>query len=186
VELASHPWGFGWEALVAIGTGLLALATFILARKTARLANASAADLRSQWRPLLVPGQATDGLQYDQEARRLRVPIRNSGRGPALFVRTLLDPENASPVNWSLGSLASGDEVVLIFDGISLQGPPRRQVLLDYRDLAERTYSTAIVIETFPEAPRFYDVRLFEDHTVTPHGDAVQQEGIRDPANPAW
>lgn len=176
---AAHPWAFGWEALVAIGTLTLAAGTVALAWTTRRLAAESAADLRSQWRPLLLPGEATHWLQYDEAKKQLIVPIRNAGRGPALFVRTLLDPDNSSPANWSLGSLAASDEVNLVFEGIYPKDPPRRQVLLDYRDLAERTYSTAIVIEGFPKEPRFYDVRPYEANPVTLHGDAVQQEGIK-------
>jgi hypothetical protein len=175
----SHAWAFGWEALAAIGTLALALATTALAWTTRRLAQESAADLRSQWRPLLVPGERTGALRYSREALKLQVPIRNSGRGPALFVRTLLDPDGSSPANWSLGSVAPGDEVTLVFEGVYPVDPPRRQVLADYRDLSERTYSTSIVIEGFPDEPRFYDVRPYVSHPVTPHGDALPQEGLQ-------
>lgn len=51
------------------------------------------------------------------------------------------------------------------------------QVLVDYRDLAGRTYSTSATFVGL----RIYDVRFFEEHAVTHHGDAVYpQSGLRD------
>jgi hypothetical protein len=74
--------------------------------------------------------------------------------------------------------MAAGDVVRLAFS-VEARPPDRWQVLLDYRDLAGRTYSSAIVIESTPEL-RFYDVRTYEDRKVTPHGDALPQSGITD------
>jgi positive regulator of sigma E activity len=48
-------WTLGWEALVAIGTLLLALVTFLLVRGTADLARSSEADIQAQWRPVILP-----------------------------------------------------------------------------------------------------------------------------------
>ena len=67
---AAHPWAFGWEALAAIGTLALALGTVALAWTTRHLAEESAADLRSQWRPLLLPGEAIHRLQYANSTLR--------------------------------------------------------------------------------------------------------------------
>lgn len=161
-------WAFGWEALVAIGTLLLACVTAGLAWLTRTLAKSSAADVRSQWRPVILPGTK---LAYDPDGKLLVVAIRNSGRGPALFVRTTLDPTGNSPDNWNLGALAPGDEVTLMFSGSELRGA-LYQVLLDYNDLAGRLYSSALVLD-LQTGPRFYDVKLFEDIRVTHHGDAV-------------
>lgn len=122
-ELAS-PWTFGWEALVAIGTLSLAAATLLLAWLTRSVARASSADIAAQWRPLVVPGRNTEKFVYDAHVRKLAVPIRNDGRGPALFVRVLLDPENISPDNWSLGSLGASDEVTLTFSSLYPKGGP--------------------------------------------------------------
>ena len=54
-------------------------------------------------------------------------------------------------------------------------------MLLDYRDLAERTYSSALVLTEVAGVWRFYDVHVFDGTTVTALGDAVYpQTGLRD------
>jgi len=53
--LAQNPWAFGWDAFVAIGTLALAVVTFVLVLLTRKLAKASAAELRAQWRPVILP-----------------------------------------------------------------------------------------------------------------------------------
>jgi hypothetical protein len=186
--LATNPWGFGWEALVALGTLVLALATFYLALRTSTLAKASEAEMRAQWRPVILPGSDSTperAIVYDDSEGSLHMRVRNAGRGPALFIRTHLEPGagqepgGISPERWSFGALAAGDEREVTF------GTPKietlSQLLFDYRDLADRTYSTSVTIDVVNGDIRFYDVRLFEDHAVTYHGDAVYpQPGLRD------
>jgi hypothetical protein len=165
---------------VAIGTIGLAAVTFGLALTTRRLAKATADEVRAQWRPVLVPGTngtpftplATRPLVYDRANRWLYVSVRNAGRGPALHVRVLLTPENQSPDHWSLGSISPGDEVQLRFSAMH-RFDVGKQLLLDYRDLGGRAYSSVLVLDAPSEQhePRYYDVRVFEDQTVTPHGD---------------
>src|SRR5947207_1820977 len=46
-------WAFGWEALVALGTIGLALATTVLAWSTRRVAQATQAEISASWRPVL-------------------------------------------------------------------------------------------------------------------------------------
>jgi hypothetical protein len=173
-------WALGWEALVAIGTLLLAVATFLLVLRTAALARSSDADIRAQWRPIILPAAYdagdsalfyTDGVLY--------VGIKNAGRGPALYIRAQIEPDGVSPEIWPLGALAAGDKYELEF---RIAKPDSAiQVLFDYRDLAGRTYSTSITIEVIGGELRFYDVRLFEDHAVTTLGDAIYpQPGLRD------
>jgi hypothetical protein len=90
--LYASPWEFGWDALVAIGTLALASGTVFLAWTSSNLAQTSEADLRAQWRPvLLVPpvvesrdGTTIPGISYTAE--RLRVHVENVGRGPALYL----------------------------------------------------------------------------------------------------
>jgi hypothetical protein len=55
------------------------------------------------------------------------------------------------------------------------------QLLIDYRDLAGRNYSTAIVLDhSTPDTPgRYYDVRFAEGERFTTHGDALPQTGLR-------
>lgn len=180
--LAANPWEFGWDALVAVGTLLLALATAYLALRTRTLAKASEADLRVQWRPVILPASdspSTRGISYDESEGSLRVRVRNAGRGPALYIRTHLEPGGISPEHWSLGALAAGDDRELIFRTEGLNPPI--QLLFDYRDLADRTYSTSVTVDVVNGDMRFYDVHLFEDHAVTFLGDAVYpQPGLRD------
>jgi hypothetical protein len=174
------PWEFGWDALVAIGTLALAIVTGWLAFSTRSLARESAADIKAQWRPVILPGLGDkEALRYENE--RLEVRVVNADRGPALFVRATLDPHGLSPDLWHLGSLAPGSDAVLNFGHVELGA--FCQVLLDYRDLAGRTFSSALVIDRVvqneKEIRRFYDVRLIEGHPVTDHGDALPQAGLR-------
>jgi hypothetical protein len=189
--LAVSPWEFGWEALVAVGTLLLALATFYLVLRTSALAKSSESDLRAQWRPVILPASYPslgESVGYDANADLLFVRVQNAGRGPALHVRTQVEPGGISPDHWSLGSLAVGNEQELWFR--TVKPDSTFQVLFDYRDLANRTYSTSMTVDIVDEAMRFYDVRLYEDHAVTPLGDAVYpQSGLRDVSprvRPGW
>ena len=92
-------WG-GWNSLVAIGTLALASATYSLMRGTRQLASASDAEVRAQWRPVLI---ARDVVIDANDEVRLRV--ENVGRGPALASRAELaelsrpDPGIAYPRN---------------------------------------------------------------------------------------
>lgn len=199
---AENPWGFGWEALVAIGTLALAIGTVALALKTRDLATEAAADRRAQWRPVLLPshdeftprggggaggpqvGDAKWALLYDSRMRTLVVQIRNTGRGPALHIRAQVecpDMEGAiSPESWSLGALAANQDHSLVFNNV--QFAAHVQLLLDYRDLSGHAYATACTItRQSPNPPRVYDVRVFDGHSVTSLGDAVYpQAGLRD------
>ncbi|MFG2811470.1 COG1361 family protein [Streptomyces massasporeus] len=184
IETAAHPWEFGWDALVAIGTLVLAAFTWRLAARTRQLAKETAADQRAQWRPVLIPhhntpeeldsGNPLPAVKFKRVAEHLSVYVRNAGRGPALHVRAQLQGELtlANPWDWSIGALAPGDVQELYF--LPVPGAQSAlQVLLDYRDLAGRSYSTSITIR----APRgqddayFFDVRNWENHTVTSHAD---------------
>jgi hypothetical protein len=140
---ALSAWALGWEAFVAIGTLLLAGVTFLLVLRTRDLARSSDADIRAQWRPTILPALDLPGSRtLEHTGQFLRVKINNAGRGPALFIRTLLEPDMATGENWSLGALAAGDKYVLNFR--AAKPDTHAQLLFDYRDLAGRTYSTAI------------------------------------------
>jgi hypothetical protein len=176
-------WTFGWDALVALFTLLLASATVWLAYTTRRLTAATTNDVEAQWRPVLIPGAYVHlDPKLNPEAQRnvLILELHNAGRGPALYVRIHLDPGGASPEDWSLGAIPPDGRQELKFTGVSGIIDGHMQLLIDYRDLAERTYSSTIVI-----APRgaefvFYDVHHYRDHTVTSLGDAVQQADLTD------
>jgi hypothetical protein len=180
------PWTLGWDSLVAVGTVGLALATYLLVRSTRRLAQATADELRASWRPILLPDRAGPYPQderfgeivYDAEKLTLALAVHNSGRGPALYVRTHLGPGGDSPRHWSLGAIGANESVTLMFDNIAAVSP--RQLLFDYRDIGGRTFSSEIVVDEVEGVRRFYDVHVYEDHTVTPLGDSVRQSGLED------
>jgi hypothetical protein len=112
------------EGWVAIGTIALALATCVLAGFTYKLAKASAADARAQWRPVLIPGAMPgttmhDSVSYDAATSKLQVPIQNVGRGPAIFLQTELDPaRGATAGQGPIAALGPGSERLLIFHGV--------------------------------------------------------------------
>lgn len=187
------PWRWGWDALVGIGTLGLAVFTASLAARTRSLANAAGEDSRAQWRPVLLPivsGPGTgQAVSYSQDARRMTVRIRNAGRGPALYVRTALELAGqdgaVSPEGGPLGALAPGDERPLTFT-LPVDVPSAAQLLLDYRDLADRQHATSVTITVATDQDggrdlRAYDVHSWADHSATAHGDAVYpQPGLRD------
>jgi hypothetical protein len=181
--MESEPWQFGWEALVALGTVGLAGATAYLAAKTRDLANESVTDRASQWRPAIVP--ASEYLtrpSVDANDERLRIRLRNAGRGPARYLLVGLalghDPhpeESIEPAElWASAVMAPSDEVELEF---RVKGRPEVcRVLVDYRDLANRRYASRLNIDRVSrsDAVQQYDllrisnVILYEDKRLTP------------------
>ncbi|MGW2987123.1 hypothetical protein [Streptomyces goshikiensis] len=161
-----------------MATLVLAGFTRSLASRTKSLAEETAADQRAQWRPVLLPGP--EGTISN---RKLSVEVRNAGRGPALFVRAQLEGEVVltSPLDWGGGALAPSDIQQLIFEDVRDHSVPV-QLLLDYRDLAGRSYATSItLVRRGEESVYAYDVRWWEDHTVTTQGDAFYpQPGTTD------
>jgi hypothetical protein len=174
-----------WEALVALGTLVLGGATFWLGWHTRKLARTSAADLQAQWRPVILPNPASESsarenVEYDEREGILRVPVQNAGRGPALFLRAVVDPRGDPDERGPVAALAAGDGRLLIFGRVKNERQ-QAQVLLDYRDLTGRPYSTSITIDLQRRA--FYDVQIFP-HFTTGQTDAVYpQPGLRDVRN---
>ncbi|MGW2612898.1 hypothetical protein ACWC4A_52930 [Streptomyces mirabilis] len=187
---SASKWAWGWEALVAIGTGILAVATgglalftATLASRTSRLADEGAADQRAQWRPVVLPvyDEIKNGdiaLGRDSKRMILVVGLHNAGRGPALHVRIELEvagnPQRLTPreSRGPLGALAPDEQVQLEFKVADFTSD--LQLLCDYRDVADRPYASSVTI-TFsgdPVFPNFYDVRCWEEHTVTSVSDS--------------
>lgn len=84
-----------------------------------------------------------------------------------------------SPWDWSLGALGEGDVNELVFEKAHFE--QWAQLLIDYRDLGGRSHSTAITIVRVDDDAYVYDVRVFENRSVTTVDDAVYpQEGLRD------
>lgn len=108
--------------------------------------------------------------------------LKNVGRGPALFVRMTLDPYGTSPQLWDNASLAPDNPVHLRFHMGLKQIAPIVQILVDYRDLGGRTYSSAIVAHSITNQDgqfwAYYDVKTFEQ-PLTDHGDSLAQSGLK-------
>ena len=107
-----HHSGVDWTALAAIGTFAVALITAWLAVSTRKLARASTADQRAQWRPILTVGP--DGqVDYDDTTGKLSFELRNVGRGPAFGVRAELrrgpQPIGGSTPGLGATALAPGE-----------------------------------------------------------------------------
>jgi hypothetical protein len=60
-----HPWEFGWSALVAIGTLLLAVGTGWLGWQTRRLAQQTKREVASHEKPRLVLGRPSDNRNIE-------------------------------------------------------------------------------------------------------------------------
>lgn len=85
----------GWDAAVAIGTGVLAISTGVLAAYTARLAKKTSdmaeeerEEAKARTRPVLMPPAeakaAISQINSDTEPVALRLSVMNAGVGPAL------------------------------------------------------------------------------------------------------
>lgn len=170
---------------MVFATLFLGLVTRALAQKTTDLAEAASSDLRAQWRPIIVPtsnpaAQVQSGVGFVDEV--FFSSLSNVGRGPALFVRMTLDPYGVSPQLWDNASLAPGDAVHLRFHVGRKEIAPIVQILVDYRDLGGRTYSSAIVVHSITNQDgqtwAYYDVKMFEQ-PLTDHGDSLPQAGLK-------
>lgn len=108
----AHPSGFDWTVIVASGTVLLAIGTAWLAWQTRKLAMASTADQRSQWRPILTV-DSEGRVEYEEATGELSFELRNVGRGPAFSVSAQLrsgtKPLAASTPGLEATALAPGE-----------------------------------------------------------------------------
>lgn len=149
MALETSAWAFGWEALVAIGTLLLATATVVLALVTRRVATATKDEVASQSRPVLLPCEIdlldAQGIRVTDEEIVLR--IRNGGKGPAFEIHCLLGPDELIPDDWSHGILEQDREAGLRFAHDGLNAREEYELLMRYRDLAGRDYSSLISIK---------------------------------------
>lgn len=141
------PWIFGWDAILAIVTGVLALATIIVAFVTKGVAKATAAEVRAQNQPMLIPVafEPAEPISFDRDG--ISVDVQNGGKGPALAITAMLLPAELAPEEWGRGILPQGVIEKLRF---LLEDPvpeERYELLLDYSDLADRPHSTRLVIK---------------------------------------
>jgi hypothetical protein len=126
--VARSGFEWGWDAFVALGTLALALATFVLAWGTRRMAQATRADVRAQWRPAITPG-ADPEVTYIERDKVIALSIKNVGRGAAYCVDAGLDiggfvapasmavPGTMQPRNYAV--FAAGDEIDLYFTHVN-------------------------------------------------------------------
>lgn len=153
--------------LVASKTQELAQETKQLAVETKQMALATASEVAAQHRPILVtqPGRLLPTVRaalaqagnVDLSERpcgfnhnnQLWVALYNSGPGPALDIKALLDehegaPRAASP--WDSGALPSGGVAQIFFDSAT---PPQTTVTISvsYRDVGNKMYRSSILLE---------------------------------------
>jgi hypothetical protein len=177
-------WG-GWNALVALGTLALALATYGVIRATKALAERGDAEISAQWRPLLLvrerPPADQPGIVYEDGS--LMLWIENVGRGPALDVQPWLDdfpapgPAYGVPVDvppgrgGGMGSrlhtvIAHGD--LLAYRWTDL-GEPREFLRgqFQYWDLSGGEHSTSFAFEVRESGPTL-GLQLVDDSSWRP------------------
>ena len=190
------PWGFGPDALVAIGTlslagvtGYLAKVTSRMATKSSDLATETAEDVRSGVRPALIDaaGQAQPQMEFGgrtmdgfKDYGTLRVAVRNAGRGPALnvygyaFVATKASAKYTRFV--TVGNIAPDESATVdlfVAPNVDTSGSSESylalRVVLPYTDLAGRRYHTVIRLSD-PGKGR-------GRHDDTTHWEALRQDG---------
>jgi len=177
-------WALGWEAIVALGTLALALATVVLAWKTKMLADESVQDRASQSRPVLVPGVADPATPPVEVRGSLVLRVRNAGRGPALDVQALA--ATRAPQPWDSGAVSPDTESVLEFTDVG-DFADSLSVTLDYKDLADRQFRSTIVVRRVPDRPasppryRVADVVIQDASEINSPGvaRARELEGLR-------
>lgn len=143
---------FAWDAIVAIGTLLLACVTASLAWSTRALALASRKDERAQWRPAVVPGVRAP-VDYDDATGALSFELRNVGRGPAFGIHAQLRSGKralgASLPGSSAIALAPGDSYCLqariIDPSLRIRGKVI-EVDVSYADITERWHRSRLTI----------------------------------------
>jgi hypothetical protein len=143
---AVSSWTFGWDALVAVGTICLAVATVVLGWITRNVAKATADEVQSQNRPVLLPASLNRSEVLRIEGQVLDLRIRNGGKGPAFEIRCRLDPGGLGPEDWSNGILEQAQSEILHFRGLTAENHERFELHLDYLDLAGRRHSSSITM----------------------------------------
>ena len=163
------------DLLVGAGTLLLAAFTWRLARQTRNLARGSEADVRAQWRPVLIADYPPAALTVERRERdasaAVSLMVKNVGRGPAVNVSWMMSSESSTggletSERHSLGTVPSqaGWQQEVRAEGMlhraDLEGPQSRVVYtveMTYDDLSGRTYTTVLSFEDFeresPDSP---------------------------------
>jgi hypothetical protein len=148
---------------VAIGTIGLALGTLLLAWSTRTAALRAAEDVRSQWRPALVPGDSAEpsfsASELKEENSLLTIKVINVGRGAAYAIDAGLDlGDSVVPASlWAPKRQGAENFAVLPVDkALDLKfthlgtKPDSGKVIIDYKDLNGRPYATIITLDLLP------------------------------------
>ena len=159
-----HGWAWhGWDALVAIGTLALASVTVGLVWVTYPLARQGDAEIRAQWRPVVIVREDSQGMvaAIGGNDDRLDVVAENVGRGPALDVTAELDgfekpgPGFGAPAGSSHSAgrplptlLAPGDRVRFRWSGLEGRHVEAVTGLFSYEDLSRTSYTTLFFIRS--------------------------------------
>jgi hypothetical protein len=114
--LAADPWAFGWEAVVAICTGALAIGTGWLGFSTWRLAQETKAEVVGLSRPVLKMSGAS------LAASGFYATLTNVGAGVALDAQ-IVEPDGFGSMGRSLGTQASVPLVLAQGEGGSYSVP---------------------------------------------------------------
>lgn len=183
MEPRATPWEFGWDALVALGTIGLALGTAVLAVASFVAARSASRDLRAQWRPVVVSAADVE-VDYLADDELVQLTVRNVGQGAAydldpgldlgeaIHPATLYVPHETELVNVAV--LPVGESLDLSFTHIKKR-PTTCEVVIDYRDLNGRPYASRIQIRDIPvvvdkgpwlEVLSMTSTRLFDGHQV--------------------
>lgn len=198
-EVQASPWAFGWTAVAALASGVLALVTTALALSTRSLAKATSQDVRSAWRPVLI-GAATgqDGTSeliveptpIAPGKATLRLFISNLGSGPALNIKITASSfghvEQVPTMPIERGTLGPGPENQHQLVVIENQALPRTnddmpfgyRFELIYEDVSGVVYHTTLTYEKRAGQPPFgpYNngaFRLPLGETLTPEADTM-------------
>ena len=149
---------------VTIATLVVAVGTLLLAWATFRLGSRAAEETRAQWRPVLLvrPREGPDDVKMRVGDERLSVEIANVGRGPALDVtaRTLAGKE------WRFVRRVSAmaPEEVELFELPLTDGNTSVGLRLDYADISHAGHGTVVLIDVSePAKPRLV-TQDFEMH----------------------
>jgi hypothetical protein len=124
---AEHgPWALGWEALVAVGTLLLAGYTARLAFFTRRSVEAARDEQSATWRPVVIPLALKTGVRdLPEEGLTLDVVIVNKGSGPAFDVTARLSENGqvTSPITGGQMTGANGHGILQVDEELRARFP---------------------------------------------------------------
>lgn len=175
---AADPWAFGWDAIVGIATGCLALFTAYLAWETRKLATTTKAEIDATFRPVVLLRSARE-LPVSVWGDRIEVDIVNVGAGPAISARLSLSPDSWFGDPASVGD-GDADRLVGHYSNLSLGMGDSFTFTVGYDDLNGVAHYTSITCECMgtrdDDVENHYAVAIRD---VTPTGTAFPNPTLR-------